>query len=230
MHLCICLLYTVTTNAPAPLLDFKVCRRTNFKLCKLSNFCHRSRWGKKAYHWWWMHRFFMKFCTFGEISWLRLIFLFKSVAFFTTLHIITLAAGLRHCSYLKEFLEDPQSFPVDWVFPRWSQYLSLVLHSPGVHIRMASFTSRCASFTPLVVNQMSFSDVPEFFSVPETTECQGFQHLEMTSLWREFCVSWRTCAVWFKMCDFGFRICDCELCDNDTIDSYKECWTHTAPQ
>ena len=73
--------FTVTTNAPAPLLDFKVCRRTNFKLCKLSNFCHRSRWGKKAYHWWWMHRFFMKFCTFGEISWLRLIFLFKSVFF-----------------------------------------------------------------------------------------------------------------------------------------------------
>ena len=134
-----------------------------------------------------MHHLFIHFCTFAKISWFRTKSCFK--LFCSTHHKITLAVGLRQCSYLKEFLKDPQSFPVDWLFQRWSLYISLVLHATGVSFRMASFTSRCVSFIPLIVNQMSCSDVPEFFiffGFLEKPECRGFQSLEMTSLWREF--------------------------------------------
>ena len=86
-----------------------------------------------------------------------------------------------------------------------NMYPGLVLHAPGTPIRGASFTSRSVSFTPLVVNQMSFAQVSGLFKF---LEWGGVQHLEMTSLWQKFHVSWRTCVVWF-------RICDCELCDND---------------
>ena len=159
--------------------------------------------------------------------WLRQDSLFSNLFCITSLQHLLRTSGCSQTlnSYLKNFWRSPifSSRPGD---SRWSQYISFkVLHAPGSSIRLASFASR--SFTPLVVN---LAEVPELFKYfPGLLERLGFQHLEITSLWRKFHVSCsRTCVVWCKMCDLGFRICDCELCDNDTIDSYKECPTHSA--
>ena len=110
-------------------------------------------------------------------------------------------------SYLKEFLEDPQSFPVDRViqgglniYP--SKYFTLqVPPSDWLHLHLDLLPpSSSHSF-----RSHNFSNVFQ-----DHQERLGFLHLEMTSLWRKFHV-WAAagqllcdlrCVIW----DLGFVI------------------------